>query len=309
MGGDRQLSEMALAPALSLACTGFFRWAGPIQHLLKSKIAVAKAKECVQEAVSPFLKCGSPLHFALPFRRMVKRQRNLKPRTDERRWGHEATWILFALVLAFAIGGLLTKATVEAWAWPSLDGPVLSQEIARVAGGEIYGPITMGQSLICPRNGLYRIDILLATYNRRNDRDLVFHLRHAPGEDDLVTIRFNASEVEDNSFFPLTFPPIPDSGGQNFYFFLESPDSEPGNAITVWGVTENVYPEGRSYRNHRRAGGEVAFRIYAKGYSLLDWVSDFLTQNALQIIMFSLYSALVFSVIGLLRHQRKSGTD
>lgn len=300
---------MALAPALGLACTGFFRWAGPIQHLLKSKIAVAKAKECIQGAVLPFLRCGSPLHFALLLRRVVKRRRNLKPRTDERGWGREAIWILFGPLLAFAIGGLLTKATVEPWAWPKVGEPVLSQEIAGVAGGEIYGPIAIGQSFICPRNGLYRIDIFLATYNRRNDRDLVFHLGHAPGGDDLVTIRFNASEVEDNAFFPFTFPPIPDSRGQNFYFFLESPDSEPGNAITVWGVTENVYPEGRSYRNHRRAGGEVAFRIYAKGYSLWDRVSGFLTQNALEIIMFSLYSALAFSVISLLRHQRKFGTD
>ena len=177
-------------------------------------------------------------------------------------------------------------------------------------GGEIYGRITMGQSFICPRNGLYRIDILLATYNRRNDRDAIFHLRHEPEVDDLVTIRFNASEVEDNAFFSFTFAPIPDSGGQEFYFFLESPDSEPGNAITVRGVTENVYPEGSSYRNHRRAGGEVAFRIYAKGYPLLDRISDFFTQNALKIIMFSLYSALVFSVISLSRHHRKKfGTD
>lgn len=241
--------------------------------------------------------------------RMGKRRWNLKPGTDERGWGRKGIWTSFAILLSFAIGGLLTKATVEPLAWLRVGEPVLSQEIAGVAAGEMYGPITMGQSFISPRNGLYGIDILLATYNRRNDRDIVFHLRHAPGEDDLVTIRFNASEVEDNAFFAFTFPPIPDSGGQNFYFFLESPDSEPGNAITVWGVTENVYPEGKSYRNHRRTGGEVAFRIYAKGYPPLDSVSDLLTQNALQIIIFSLYSALVFSVIGLLRHQRKFGTD
>lgn len=239
----------------------------------------------------------------------MKEAMRLKSRVDKAGWGREAIWTSFAILLSFAIGGLLTRATVEPWAWPRLDEPVLSQERAGVVGGEIYGPIAMGQSFICPRNGLYRIDILLATYNRRNDRDVIFHLRHAPEGDDLVTIGFNASEVEDNAFFPFTFPAIPDSRGQEFYLFLESPDSEPGNAITLWGVTENVYPEGRSYRKHRPAGGEVAFRIYAKGYSPLDRVSDFLAQNALQVIMFSLYSALIFSVIGLLRHQRKSGID
>ena len=75
------------------------------------------------------------------------------------------------------------------------------------------------------------------------------------------------------------------------------------------GVTENVYPEGRSYRNHRRSGGEVTFRVYAGKCHLSERVSEFLAQNALQIIMFSLYSALVFSAIGLLRLQRKFDTD
>lgn len=241
--------------------------------------------------------------------RIDKGRLNPKCKMDEGGWGRKAIWTSFAILLSLAMGGLLTKATVEPLAWPRLDEAVLSQERAGVTGGEIYGPTAMGQSFICPRNGLYRIDILLTTYNRRNDRDIIFHLRHAREGDDLATIRFNASEVEDNAFFSFTFPPIPDSGGQNFYFFLESPASEPGNAITVWGVTENVYPEGKSYRNHRRAGGEVAFRVYAKGYSPLDRVSGFFTQNALQIIMFLLYSALVFAGIGLLRHQRKLDID
>jgi hypothetical protein len=209
---------------------------------------------------------------------------------------------ILALFVSIGFGFLLTMITAVQPEEAS-SGPALSQEMAGVPAGEIYGPIKIGQSFVSPANGLHRIDILLATYARKNDRDVIFHLRYTPEEEDLVTVRFNASQVEDNSFYRFDFPPIANAAGHSFYFFLESPDSEPGNAITIWGVTESVYEEGRAYRNHRPAGGELAFRVYAEK-SLWERTIEYLAKNALQIIMFLLYSALSFCIINLLRYER-----
>jgi len=215
------------------------------------------------------------------------------------RRGQTILWLLISLGTGF----LLTKTTTVQPEQAVFSGPVLSQEITSVPAGEIYSSIRIGQSFISPANALCRIDILLATYLRENDRDVIFHLRHAPEGEDLATIRFNASQVEDNTFHRFDFRPIPHSADQSFYFFLESPDSEPGNAITVWGVTQNVYEEGRAYRNHRPRGGELAFRVYAREESRWERTIEYLTKNAFQTIIFLLYSALTFCLVGLLRHQ------
>lgn len=218
--------------------------------------------------------------------------------------GQTILWLLISMGLGF----ILTKTTTVQPQEVISPGSVLSQEIAGVPAGEIYGPIKIGQTFVSPTNGLYRIDLLLATYARENDRDVIFHLRNTPEGEDLVTVRLNASEVEDNSFYRFEFPPIANSAGQSFYFFLESPDSEPGNAITIWGVVRNVYNEGKAYRNHRPTGGEVAFRVYGEP-PLFTKGANYLRENAFRIIVFSLYSALVFSLIGFLRHQHKLGVD
>ena len=70
-----------------------------------------------------------------------KRRLNLKPRTDEEGWSRRAIWTSFAILLSFTIGGFLTKGSVEPLAWPEVGEPILSQEMAGVVGGEIYGTI------------------------------------------------------------------------------------------------------------------------------------------------------------------------
>lgn len=204
-----------------------------------------------------------------------------------------------SVIMAF----LLTSATTENDNLGLYGDLVLVQNVRETPAGEIYGSIKIGQTLVSPGENLYKIEVLMGTYARQNDRDVLFHVRRSPTSDDLITIRFNASEIEDNSFREFSFDPIHDSGGQSFYFFIESPDSEPGNAITVWGTVKNVYEDGAPYSNHERARGELAFRAYAKG-SLLERVPLSMGGHALQILMFGLYFALTFCVIQFFRYER-----
>ena len=129
--------------------------------------------------------------------------------------------------------------------------------------GEIHGARTVGQTFVASHDGLSRIDVQLATYARRNTQPIIFHLRSDPsGATDIATITFEAEEVEDNVYRPFRFPPIPDSEGRSFYFFLESPTSRPGDAITIWHDPNDVYADGQMYTQGKPLGGDLAFKTY-----------------------------------------------
>jgi predicted small secreted protein len=54
--------------------------------------------------------------------------------------------------------------------------------------GEIYGAKTVGQTFVSTQPSLDRIDILLATYERTNTEEIIFHLRSSPNSpNDLPT--------------------------------------------------------------------------------------------------------------------------
>jgi hypothetical protein len=116
--------------------------------------------------------------------------------------------------------------------------------------GEIYGDAQVGQTFAAPYSGLYRVDVLLLTYRRINTHDLVFHLKKSPkDEEDLLKVTINAHEIKDGAYFGFTFPRIPGSAGKTFFFYLDSPGSVPGDAITVCSKGGETYAKGTAYLN------------------------------------------------------------
>jgi len=135
--------------------------------------------------------------------------------------------------------------------------------------GEIRGSIAIGQTFTASHSGLYRIEVLMATYGRENTEDVIFHLRSNPGsETDLVQISINGREIEDNQFRSFSFNPMLDSEGKGYYFFFHSPESVPGDALTVWGTQKNLYPGGRAFRNHRPGQGDLTFLVHYQPSSI-----------------------------------------
>ncbi len=129
--------------------------------------------------------------------------------------------------------------------------------------GEIYGSHTVGQTFVSHQARLSRVDVLLATYARKNTQPLIFHLKSSPSSpDDIVTITVDAIAIKDNAYHRFSFSPLLDSKGKSYYFFLESPQSEPGNAITVWHSPYDAYAEGRLYIDGQPREGDLAFRTY-----------------------------------------------
>lgn len=170
----------------------------------------------------------------------------------------ETVSIWLALALGLAIVAYSALAQIEM--------PIEGQDTHVESVGQIVGGKMVGQTFLARYNHLQRIDVFMGTYARPNTHDAILHLKTAPdAPDDIFCLPFNASEVEDYTYRSFTFPPIPNSAGQTFYFYIESPSSVEGNAITVWMQPRDLYLQGKMYRNGTPAGGDLRFQIYYQG--------------------------------------------
>lgn len=129
----------------------------------------------------------------------------------------------------------------------------------------IYQTERVGQTFIAKRNSLARIDIMLGTHDRNNDKDIIFILREKSPERKVKRrIIFNASTIINNLYYPLEFKPIQRSKGKEYYFILQSPESTFENSICAWTNTNNIYREGAFVYNNSPVRGDLIFRIYSK---------------------------------------------
>lgn len=166
------------------------------------------------------------------------------------------TWVALALGLVIVAYSALNQIQM----------PIETQDTHTESVGQIVSGETVGQTFLARYNHLHRIDIFMGTYARPNTREVIFHLKTAPdAPDDVLTLPFNASEVEDYAYRSFTFSPIPDSAGRTFYFCVESPSSVEGDAITIWMQPRDLYLQGMMFRNGVPAGGDLHFQAYYQG--------------------------------------------
>jgi len=129
----------------------------------------------------------------------------------------------------------------------------------------IYGGEMLGQTFVAPKNGVGRIDVMLGTHGRENDRNVIFELREIQPDDNLITrMVFNASSVKNNLYHPFVFNPVKDSQRRTYYFFFISPESTLENSICVWTNKRNIYKKGEYLYNHHPQRGDLIFRVYSR---------------------------------------------
>lgn len=128
--------------------------------------------------------------------------------------------------------------------------------------GEITKDYTVGQVFKAESNNLAGIVLNMGTLERQNSEDIIFHLKPAPDTDEILrSVTINASAIFDNEALLFNFDPIADSRDQSYYFYLESPASTHGNAVTFWGMDQDVYPHGNAFINGQAFPGDVRFAI------------------------------------------------
>lgn len=215
---------------------------------------------------------------------------------------------LLSLLLALTVGGLFLILLALPGRLPPLS---VGQRWNNQPAGEVQGSFTVGQTFFSPYPGLYRIDVLLATYNRSNSGQITFDL--TPGPKDrtrLVSIGFDASLVEDNRIRSFEFSPMNDSAGKTYFFYFEGPASRPGNAITAWTDSANPYPEGMAYVGGHPVESDLTFVAYFRPSVwqvpgvYLDRIAKgkpgILGNRAFYVVAFPAYLALTGAVLALL---------
>lgn len=166
--------------------------------------------------------------------------------------------------------------------------------------GEIYGPRVVGQTFISRQANLNTVAVFLATSLRENTKDVIFRLRSSPESSvDIVTIVVNARVIRDNQYYEFKFDPIEGSKGKAYYFSIESPDSRPGDAITVWYSSQNRYDEGSAYVDHAQIDGDLRFKTYYQT-KLSKVLENFCGRVLRDIYFFSVYLLIIMVLIAML---------
>lgn len=147
------------------------------------------------------------------------------------------------------------------------EGQPINFSLAPTAEQQIWGERIVSQSFVAPRNDLNRIDILFQTYQRQNSADVSLRLLELPPDAqnplhgvEVINFSFKASTLQDQTWRAFTFPPIPDSAGKHYLIVLQSPESSPGNAITVGGIEWDSYAPGQAFLGPVPLRADITFR-------------------------------------------------
>lgn len=161
--------------------------------------------------------------------------------------------------------GLLLFVTLISLSGCTLDNIAAQQGEATELWGELIGGDALGQSFISTRDNLYRIDLGTATFARANSAPVIFHLQSGPlASADIVSATLPGPEIQNERPTVIEFTPLTDSMDKTYYFYIESPEAEPGNAITVYANGYDQYAGGSAYRNGRAVAGDLVFTAYSR---------------------------------------------
>ncbi len=155
--------------------------------------------------------------------------------------------------LAITAKSALDRLEIQPWGNPMSDS----------VSAPVAGATRVGQAFTAPTPGLHRIEVSLLPGDGAAARPIVFHLRAEPSaNEDLVTVEFSTAQIEGGTPFGFEFEPIATSKDQRFFFFLESPQSEPERAPLVRYSPAAVLEGASAYLDGRPLSGSLAFHTY-----------------------------------------------
>ncbi len=123
--------------------------------------------------------------------------------------------------------------------------------------------VSIGQTFIS-HGDLCAIGLFFGTYQRFNTGRVLFKLKESPtSETSLYTTWIPMTDIQDNTYYTVSFPPILGSKGKTFYFELTAPEATVSNTVTLWTNQLDLYPEGQLYLNGRPVPGDAGFKVYS----------------------------------------------
>ena len=159
---------------------------------------------------------------------------------------------------------------------------------------ELWEPLdashTVGQTFVARHAGLDGIAVLLRPDGILTGGVVTLHVRAGPeSAEDIAAVPVPAAQITRAESYRFSFPPIPDSDGARYYFFLEAEELV-GGALKVAHAPEAAYLDGAAYRNHTPLDRQSIFQLhYATVYIVIDLVSGVVQGAGLLFVMLSVF--------------------
>jgi hypothetical protein len=124
--------------------------------------------------------------------------------------------------------------------------------------GEIVEGVEVGQTVYVEDDNWRSIELGMATFSSRNNtKDVSLIIRQdVDSQEELRRVTVKASEIVDGEWHKFDFEPINNSAGKFYYVAVVSPESGPGNAVTVKYVDVDVLPGEMVIRRRALRPGE-----------------------------------------------------
>jgi hypothetical protein len=130
------------------------------------------------------------------------------------------------------------------------------------------GELTVGnkitQSFVSEKDGLRKIDVLAATYARKNSGEIKIEVFENTKQL-ILSKKVDVSKITDNAYLSILIPKQVESKGKKYKIVFTSIDGMPGNAITFWENSNNPYPNGEA-RLGTQELGDLCFTLYYENF-------------------------------------------
>lgn len=177
--------------------------------------------------------------------------------------------IVYTLVLYSYGGPALTLILDKNLQFPTgaIGANILSSEI--VGGYEVY------QTFISECKGsITRVDLFVDANGRVNTYPIIFQLIDRDTNQLLAEQQAPGEEILDYTWRYFPIPPVPETYGKNLQIILLSPESVPGNAISIWISRSNNYLNGEALINSIPQKGDLRFRYVCRQPVLANWFHE-----------------------------------
>ncbi len=170
----------------------------------------------------------------------------------------------------------------DAWNDESFGGclfpadPLVMDVEQRVADGQLpmlSAGRTISQTFVAARDGLARIDILMARPAGPSMRHLLFTVRDDHG-DDIAAMRLLALQVVDGEWLTVDLAPQPSSAGRTYELVVTCPDGDADLVVSMKSSKQAIDIGGPLQVDGEDVGGTLCFKTFfrpATGTALDPW--------------------------------------
>lgn len=167
-----------------------------------------------------------------------------------------AFWILIAVIIAFIGYGIVsTKLTFKEYKSYGQEG---NQWIEVASNGD-----SISQTFIMPYEILHSVAIKVGTYGRDNNSEWIFYLFEASTGKEVYQRKFNASLIEDQSYYEIEVDRnIKVNKGAEYIVVIQATDVSETNALAFRAEFDDNAQETSLYHGEELLSANLCFRVY-----------------------------------------------